>query len=214
MQRELLTGLLCLVSFTGACSSKDGSEQFVAARTMANRPPAISGSPMRSIVVGEFYDFMPKASDAEGHTLSFTIVRKPRWTAFNPRTGRLYGTPGTGDVGIYSNVAITVSDSRSTTTLSPFDIAVNQQGNRSVTLSWMPPMEKTDGSVLTDLMGYRIYYGRSASTLNQSVVINNPGLTRYVVEGLSTARWYFAMTAVDRSGNESKRSSTVSKTIG
>ena len=66
---------------------------------------------------------------------------------------------------------------------------------------------------LTDLAGYRIYYGRSATQLNQSVVLNNPGLTRYVVENLSPAQWHFAMSSVNASGAESRRSQTVSKTI-
>ncbi len=53
----------------------------------------------------------------------------------------------TGDVGVYSNIAISVSDGETTTALPTFDLAVNQGGNRSVTLSWMPPTENTDGTV-------------------------------------------------------------------
>ena len=90
---------------------------------------------------------------------------------------------------------------------------VNAGGERSVTLAWMPPAENADGSVLTNLAGYRIYYGRSASTLNQIIVLNNPGLTRFVVEGLTSASWYFAMTSVNRRGVESGRSALVRKTI-
>ena len=44
----------------------------------------------------------------------------------------------------------------------------------------MPPSENADGSVLTDLAGYRIYYGRNPDNLTQVVVLDNPGLTRYV----------------------------------
>ncbi len=213
MQRELLTVLLCLVSFSGACASRDVSGQVGAARTTANHPPAISGSPIRSVVAGEFYEFIPKASDADGHTLSFTIGRKPSWTTFNSKTGRLYGTPATGDIGVYSKIAITVSDGRTTTALSAFDIAVGQQGSRSVTLSWMPPTENEDGSVLNDLAGYRIYYGRSSNTLDRTIVLNNRGLSRYVVESLSSAKWFFAITSVDSKGNESRRSGIVSKNV-
>ena len=109
MQRDLLTALLCLLSLAGGCSSGGGSGQN-ATRTTSNRPPSISGSPIGSIVPGEFYDFTPKASDPEGHSLSFTIAHKPGWVAFSTTTGRLHGKPGTGDIGVYSNIGISVSD--------------------------------------------------------------------------------------------------------
>lgn len=83
----------------------------------------------------------------------------------------------------------------------------------SATLSWYPPTEHVDGTALTNLAGYRIYYGKSATALNQSIVINNLGLTRYLIENLSRARWYFAMTAVSSQGTESARSTTVSKRV-
>jgi hypothetical protein len=43
--------------------------------------------------------------------------------------------------------------------------------------------------------------------------IDNAGLTRYVVEALSTGKWYFALTAVDSIGQESSFSNVASKTI-
>ena len=33
------------------------------------------------------------------------------------------------------------------------------------------------------------------------VVVNNPGLTRYVIENLTPARWYFSMTSVNSRGS-------------
>ena len=77
----------------------------------------------------------------------------------------------------------------------------------------MPPTENADGSTLIDLAGYRIYYGRNASTLDQVVKLSNPGLSRYVIENLSPARWYFSMTSLNSSGVESTRSPTASKLI-
>ena len=54
----------------------------------------------------------------------------------------------------------------------------------SATLSWVPPTRNTDGSALTRLAGYRIYYGATPQ-LGHSVTIANAGLTRYVVSGLT-----------------------------
>jgi hypothetical protein len=83
----------------------------------------------------------------------------------------------------------------------------------SASLSWNPPTENADGSTMSDLAGYRIYYGKSPKKLNKTIVIDNPGLTRYVVENLAAAKWHFSMTSVNSSGKESARSKTVSKKI-
>jgi hypothetical protein len=43
--------------------------------------------------------------------------------------------------------------------------------------------------------------------------VANPGLTRYVVSGLTAATWYFQMTAYDTAGVESPRTTMESLTI-
>lgn len=179
-----------------------------------NRAPTISGTPTATIVEGEFYEFMPSATDPDGDALEFSISRKPAWASFNRTTGRLSGTPGADDVGNFTNIVITVSDGSATDSLGGFDITVDAIALGTATLSWNPPTENTDGTTLTDLAGYRIYYGRSENQLNRTIVINNPGLTRYVVENLAQANWYFSMTSVNTDGVESRRSTPVSKSIG
>ena len=82
-----------------------------------------------------------------------------------------------------------------------------------VTLSWMPPTQNEDGSALHDLAGYRVYAGTSPDSLSRVIVLNNPGLTRYVVEYLTPAIWHFAMTSFNRDGLEGPRSAIVSKRI-
>jgi hypothetical protein len=90
---------------------------------------------------------------------------------------------------------------------------VEQIASGTATLSWMPPTENTDGSALTDLAGYKVYYGRSPDSLTQVANIANAGLTTYVIENLSPATWYFSMTSYNSTGIESSRSTAVSKTI-
>jgi hypothetical protein len=106
-----------------------------------------------------------------------------------------------------------VADGRATAALAAFSIAVTQGATGSVTLSWEPPTRNADGSTLKNLTGYRIYYGRSPNDLDQSVVLRNPGLTRYVIENLSPAHWHFAMTSFNARGYESKRSMIISKQV-
>jgi len=179
-----------------------------------NQAPTIAGTPTPVVVEGEFYEFVPNAADADGDSLEFSIARKPRWATFDRSTGRLAGTPGADDVGNFTNIAITVSDGDASATLGGFDITVDAIALGSATLSWNPPTENADGTALTDLTGYRIYYGRNESQLGRTIVINNPGLTRYVVENLAQANWYFTMTSVNSDGVESRRSPIVSKSIG
>ena len=47
-------------------------------------------------------------------------------------------------------------------------------GPGSATLSWEAPTTNTNGTALTDLAGYRIYYGPSAEQLDQSVDAHVP----------------------------------------
>jgi putative Ig domain-containing protein len=178
-----------------------------------NHAPTISGSPTAAVNASTAYTFTPTAADADGDTLAFTIQNKPAWATFNTTTGRLSGTPAAADVGSYSNISITVSDGKASTSLSAFAIAVTAVANGRATLSWTAPTENTDGSTLSNLAGYRIRYGTSATSLTQTIVIDNASVTTYVVEDLSPATWYFAVTAVNSQGAESTNSNVANKQI-
>jgi hypothetical protein len=84
---------------------------------------------------------------------------------------------------------------------------------RAATLEWIPPVTTTDGATLTNLAGYRIYYGTDVTKLERRVDVTNPGVATYVIEGLAPATYYFAVTAVDARGVESARSNAGRKEI-
>ena len=201
----------------GGCFEERGDVQNHfggTARPVLNQAPTITGSPSSNVLEGQFYEFLPNASDPDGDALEFSVARKPAWAQFDKTFGRLWGTPGAEDVGNFTNITISVSDGKANAMLAAFDVSVNQVAAGNATLSWNPPSENSDGSPLTDLAGYRIYYGRNPDYLTQVVVLDNPGLTRYVVENLTPARWHFEMTSVNAEGVESRRSQTAAKTIG
>ena len=84
---------------------------------------------------------------------------------------------------------------------------------RTATLEWIPPVTTTDGATLTNLAGYRIYYGTDVTKLVQRIDVTNPGIATYVIEGLAPATYYFAVTAIDGRGAESARSNAGRKEI-
>jgi hypothetical protein len=182
----------------------------------ANAAPTISGTPAASVIAGNAYEFTPQAVDPEGQPLTFTVTGRPAWATFDAATGRLSGTPSASDVGTYSGIVITVSDGAASASLAGFSIAVQavQVGTGSATIAWTPPTSNTDNSPLTNLAGYRIYYGTSSGNLTQVLNLPNPGISSGVVENLAAGTWYFAVTSYNASNVESERSNVTSKTIG
>jgi len=179
----------------------------------ANSAPSISGTPASTVTAGQPYSFVPRASDADGDPLTFSIANKPAWASFNSTTGELKGTPDSGSTGSYSGIKISVSDGTLSASLPSFSVAVEQASMGSATLSWQPPTQRTDGTPLVDLAGYRILYGNAPGSYSNRVTVDNPGLTSYVIDNLAQGTWYFVMTAFDASGAESDYSSVGSKTV-
>lgn len=178
-----------------------------------NNPPSISGTPLTSAKVNVAYSFQPTASDKDGDKLTFTIANKPAWATFDTSTGQLKGTPSSSSTGVFASIRISVSDGKSTSSLTAFSINVASDQLGSATLKWQPPTSNTDGSPLTNLAGYVIRYGTSQNDLATEVRITNPGLTAYMVTDLTPATWYFQVSAYNTSGVESAPSATASKTI-
>jgi hypothetical protein len=173
---------------------------------------AIEGSAATSVRVGETYLFRPVTTGGAG-PVHFTIQNGPSWASFDANTGALTGSPAAADVGTTSNIVISASDGGATASLPPFALTVTQIATGSATVSWTPPTQNTDGSALANLAGFRIAYGTSAQALNHVVEVANVGMTRYVIDNLSPATYFFAVKAYTTAGVESDYSNIASKTI-
>lgn len=79
-------------------------------------------------------------------------------------------------------------------------------------LSWDPPSTNADGSPLTDLSGYRIYYGTSPGVYGTMRDVGNV-MSSTVTNLADGSPYYFVVTAYDLSGNESGFSNEVNKII-
>jgi len=180
-------------------------------------PPTISGTPPTTDIAGTAYAFTPQASDPSGNALSFSVQNKPSWASFSIATGALSGTPSTTNVGTYSNIVISVSDGTNSAALAPFSINVTQPASppppATATLTWTAPTTNTDGSAVTNLAGYHIYYGTTPSSLTTVIDVGNPATTSYTVNNLSSGTWYFAVNAYTTGGVDSALSNTGTKSI-
>jgi hypothetical protein len=188
---------------------------------LADPGPVISGTPPTAAVVGKGYGFTPTASDSYGLRMVFFVYNKPAWLTLNSATGLIWGTPGPGDVGTYSNIVESVTDGYKRATLQAFNLTVSPSGSSAlpqtapaaVTLQWQPPTENTDGSSLTNLAGYHVYYGTSADALNSKITVANPGISSYVVENLAQGTWYFAVAGYNSDGVEGDLSAVASRSV-
>jgi hypothetical protein len=123
--------------------------------------------------------------------------------------------PGEADVGLYQAITVSVTDGSSDATLGPFAIEVVAAGaaTGSVTLSWMPPTENEDGTPLMDLAAYKVYWGPTNGAHSHSMKIDNPGLSRVVIESLAPGTYEFAATSINALGTESRLSNPVIKIV-
>jgi hypothetical protein len=81
-----------------------------------------------------------------------------------------------------------------------------------IRLSWERPTTKADGTPVTDLAGYKLYYGLTSRTYDFIKTVGNQ--TTYAISGLEPGRtYYFTVTAYDASGHESSFSDEVSVTV-
>lgn len=180
-----------------------------------NGPPVISGQPNGEAEAGSPWAFSPNASDADGDALTFVIQNRPGWASFDATTGRLSGTPGDSHVGPYPDIRIGVTDGQAQTNLQAFaiDVRSRPQSTGSAALHWTPPTSRIDGTSLSNLAGYRIYRGTTTGNLNMVREVGNPGVTSFLMEGLTAGEWHFAISAIDGQGRESTLSNIVSRWV-
>ena len=206
-----------LLALLAGCLSESGQETTPAdnsqGQAQTNSAPKISGAPPNAVKAGDNFSFTPAASDPDGDALTFSINNKPTWASFDSATGRLSGQPLLGDVGTYTAISISVSDGKATTALPTFSVEVAQAALGAMTLSWTPPTQNEDGSTLTDLAGYFIYYGQSPGSYPNRIRIDNPSISTYVVENLLPDTYYVVATSFNSAGVESRYSGQAVKTI-
>jgi hypothetical protein len=219
--------LICGLHLTGCgggtVSPTSATEVAAAAPASAPPPPAptpapveLAGTPATSVTAGQNYLFQPKVSQGGG-VVTFSIQGQPTWATFDTDTGALTGKPAAANEGTTGSITITGTNGSSSSSIGPFTIAVNAPtappATGSATLSWTEPTENTNGTPITGLAGYHIYYGTAENVWTTTITVASPTETSYVVSGLAPGTYYFAVVAFNSAGMDSPQSNVLSKTI-
>jgi hypothetical protein len=80
-------------------------------------------------------------------------------------------------------------------------------------IRWNPPTENEDGSTLTDLAGYDVYWGKQSRTYYGTARISSASWTQFQPKSLAPGTYYMAVTARDAQGNESGYSNEIQVVI-
>jgi len=84
----------------------------------------------------------------------------------------------------------------------------------AVTLTWTPSTENTDGTPLTDLREYHLYYGTTqGGPYPNTEHTNDPNVSSWVVNDLAAGTYYFVATAINDASVESAFSNEAIKVV-
>jgi VCBS repeat-containing protein len=88
-------------------------------------------------------------------------------------------------------------------------------GSGYITISWIAPVEREDGTAISmsEIAGYRVYYGVSQGDYTREVEITNSSTMNVTLSNLKPGTYYLVVTSVDQDGRESVFSQEVSKSI-
>jgi len=86
-------------------------------------------------------------------------------------------------------------------------------GTGSSVVSWVAPTANTDGTPLTNLAGFRVYYGTSSTSLSQSRTISDVAARSTTITGLTPGTWYFSVRTLNSRSIESADSNIASQTV-
>ena len=141
--------------------------------------------------------------------------------------GGSIGTAGSGEVSGYDSGEVSGYDSGEVIGGASGEVSGNDSGEviggdsgdnseanpvDFVKLSWMSPMSKADGSALTNLGGYQIYY-RKTDDITQVYSLDVGNVTSATIHNLSQGTWCFAISAYNEANIESDLSNYACKDI-
>jgi trimeric autotransporter adhesin len=197
------TALTATTSYMLTCTGTGGPASQSVTVTVPTTPTVSLSAGPSSVVRGG------------SSTLTWVSTNATSCSAAGGWTGSLAtsGSKATGAVNATTTYTISCTGAGGTTTQGATVTVAPSTGGGTATVTWEAPTINTDGTTLTSLSGYTIYYGTSQSDLTQSVVVSGPSTLSYEITGLASGTWYFAVAADAADGTQSAMSSIGSKTL-
>ena len=156
-----------VVSVVDAANDFAQLEAFSVEVTNTNDAPTIAGVPATEVLEDSLYRFNPLAEDVDipyGDEISLTLTldqAKPDWLSFDEITGALSGSPNDTDVGMLTNLVVTVTDGEDSNSLPAFDLTITnipptisgtlENATEDVAYSFTPTASGGDSFVATNL---------------------------------------------------------------
>lgn len=69
----------------------------------------------------------------------------------------------------------------------------------ALVVTWHAPTKNSDGTPLTDLSGYTIYYGTQPAAYTNSLTVDDPSATYAIIRGLQPGVHYFVAVSSNNS---------------
>ena len=158
--------------------------------------------PCRNLVLGQ-----------EMSSASVTSVATTGWLTISPTTGSAPGnlamtvnTAGLAAGTYTATITVTAPGATNSPLTVPVTLTVTAPPTSgTATLTW-------NSSTSSDVAGYKVYMGTASGVYGPPTSVGN-GLASQVTNLQTGTTYFFAVTAVDTSGNESTFSNEVSKSI-
>jgi predicted small secreted protein len=113
---------------------------------------------------------------------------------------------------IFSSILLTACGSGAGDAVSDTQNSTTTAGK---VLEWTAPTTRSDSTPLSlsEIQGYRVYYGTSPSNLAMLVDLNDDTVTDFTVDSIPSGNYYFAVTAYDMDGVESGFSNIINTDV-
>lgn len=201
---SVATGTTVVTAAVGSVSATASLTVTPATLTTISLTPASS-----SMTAGSTVQFTATGSYSDGSTQNLTT--SAIWSASNTAVASVSNATGSKGLGTGVASGTATISATSNGVSGSAALTVTAPSTASISLAWDPATTYSDGSPITDLAGYRVYYGTVPGTYSSSVDVGN--MTNYTISNLTSGTYYLAVTVRNLSGTESAYSNQVSKSI-
>ncbi len=172
--------------------------------TTPGQSPSVGGDPLVTLIATTDSDL-----NSGGTRLVWSTENVDSCTASGAWEG---GIATSGELDLQHNESGDMTYSIMCNGASGTAVAMVTISVESTSLAWNAPVQNTNGTQVTDLAGYNLYYGTESGRYTQSRAVQNANQTNLELP-VEPGTYYLAMTAYDLSGNESDLSNEIIRTV-